>query len=73
MVRKAEQRLHTAESRYTGLIEDLEQLGDDLDIEILGIDAAWRKKADEVDTIEVGLEKTDIAVEEIALVWIPRG
>ncbi len=73
MVRKAEQRLHTAESRYTGLIEDLEQLGDDLDIEILGIDAAWRKKADEADTIEVGLEKTDIAVEEIALVWIPRG
>jgi len=73
MIRKAEQRLYTAESKYTGLIEDLEDLSDELDMEILEIDAAWRKKADEVDTIEVGLEKNDISVEEIALVWIPRG
>ena len=73
MVRKTEQRMRTAEAKYTGLIEDLEDLGDDLDREILEIDAEWREKADQVDTVEVGLEKTDISVEEIALVWIPRG
>ncbi|MBU1866808.1 MAG: hypothetical protein KKE89_10365, partial [Actinobacteria bacterium] len=73
MVRKAEQRLHTAESKYTGLIGDLEELGDELDEEILGIDATWRARAAEIDTVEVGLEKTDIAIEEIAVVWIPRG
>jgi len=73
MVRKAEQRLRTAETKYTGLIEDLEELGDDLDEEILGIDSEWRGKAGEIDVIDVGLEKTDISIEEIALVWIPRG
>jgi hypothetical protein len=73
MVRKAEQRLHTAESKYTGLIGDLEELGDELDEEILGIDATWRARAAEIETVEIGLEKTDIAIEEIAVVWIPRG
>jgi hypothetical protein len=73
MVRKAEQRLRTAEAKYTSLIEDLEELGDDLDEEILEIDSEWRAKAAEVDTLEIGLEKSDISVEEIALVWIPRG
>ncbi len=73
MVRKAEQRLQTAESKYTGLIGDLEELGDELDEEILGIDAEWRAKAGEIDTVEIGLEKSDISVDEIALVWIPRG
>ena len=48
-------------------------IGDELDEEILEIDAAWRDKAGEIDAVEIGLEKTDIAVEEIALVWIPRG
>ena len=73
MVRKAEQRLHTAESKYTGLIADLEELGDELDEEILEIDAEWRAKADEVEVREIGLEKSDIAVDELALLWIPRG
>lgn len=72
MVRKAEQRLRTAETKYTGLVEDLEELGDDLDEEILEIDAEWRKKAADVETLEIGLEKTDISVADLALVWIPR-
>jgi hypothetical protein len=44
-----------------------------LDEEILGIDATWRARAAEIETVEIGLEKTDIAIEEIAVVWIPRG
>ncbi len=31
----------------------------------------WNDAAREVQTIEIGLEKTDIAVDEMALVWVP--
>jgi len=69
--RKAEQRLRTAEAKLTDKVEDLEELEDDLAEEILEIDAAWREKGAAIETMEVGLEKTDIAVAEVALVWVP--
>ena len=72
MVRKAEQRLQTAESKYASLVDDLAVLGDDLDREILTIDASWRHKAGEMETASIRLLKKDIAVEEIALLWVPR-
>lgn len=71
MTRRAEQRLRTAEVKYTGKVEDLEALKEDLDEEILEIDADWRRKAEDIETFEIGLEKTDVSVGEVALLWIP--
>jgi hypothetical protein len=73
MTKRARQRLTTAEAKYTDKVEDLEDLKDDLDEEILKIDAKWREIASKIETMEIGLEKTDISVDEVALVWIPRG
>ena len=72
MTKRAEQRLRTAEAKYTDKIEDLEDLKDDLEEEILEIDAKWRQVGSEIETVEIPLEKTDISVDEVALVWIPH-
>lgn len=39
--------------------------------EVSGIDADWKGKASDIDELEVGLESTDVDVDELALVWIP--
>jgi hypothetical protein len=70
--RRAEQRLRSAETEFTNLVEDLEELKEDLEEEILEIDAEWRDKAGEIEVVEIGLEKSDISIDEVALVWVPR-
>ena len=72
MTRKAQQRLRTAERKLSSKMQDLLEMEADLEEEILEIDAEWRKKADDVDTLDIGLEKTDISVDEVAIIWIPR-
>ena len=71
MTRKAEQRRAGAEARLTGKVEDLESLEDDLGSELTDIDAAWSAKAAAVETIEIALAKSDVTVDELAVVWLP--
>ena len=52
-----QQELHDIEAK---LAEDLQTIADD-----------WDRKAANIVSIEVPLEKTDIRVDELALVWIP--
>ena len=73
MTRKAEQRRAGAEARLTGKVEDLEALEDDLGNELMDIDAAWSAKAAAVETIEIALAKSDVTVDELAVVWLPVG
>ena len=39
--------------------------------ELEEINDKWEEIGEDVETIEVGLEKSDILVEDVALVWIP--
>jgi hypothetical protein len=71
MTRKAQQRREGAETRWTGKVEDLEALKDDLAAELADIDAAWDTRAAEVEPVEIPLEKSDITVDEVAIVWLP--
>ncbi len=32
----------------------------------------WDENAEQVETVHVGLEKNDISVAEVALLWVPR-
>ena len=73
LTRKAEQRRAGAEARLTGKVEDLEALEDDLGNELTDIDAAWSAKAAAVETIEIALAKSDVTVDELAVVWLPVG
>ena len=71
MTRKAQQRRAGAEARLTDKIEDLEELEDDLAEELAGIKAEWDARAAEIEVLQIPLEKGDVAVDEVAVVWIP--
>jgi len=71
MAAKAEERLKTAENRYSELMEDRDELEDTLSEDLFEIQSEWAEKALEVESMTVGLEKTDISIDDVALVWIP--
>jgi len=71
MADKAEERLETAENRYEELIEDREALENALTDDLMQIQMEWQDKAGTVNSVVVGLEKTDIGVDDVVLVWIP--
>ena len=39
--------------------------------ELAEIEAGWADVADQVEEVEVGLEKNDIDVRQLALIWVP--
>jgi len=67
----AEERLKTAENRLTDKVDELDELETELTDSLWEIQSDWDDKAKEIDTIEVPLEKTDISIDEFALIWIP--
>ncbi len=71
--RKSQDRLATAESKFSDTAYDLERLEDELTTEILDVTAEWDRKAGEIESFEIGLEKDDVTVDDLRIVWIPRG
>jgi len=71
MTRKAQQRRAGAAARLTDKIEDLEALENDLADELGEINATWANKAAEIEAVDIPLEKGDVTVDEVAVVWIP--
>ena len=66
-----EARLDTARNRVAEKVEDLDELESQLADAILDIESEWVEKSRVVETFEVPLEKTDINVSDVMLVWIP--
>ncbi len=64
-------RLETARNRAAEKVDDLEQLELDLQEALIEIDDDWNQRAAAVEMVEVPLEKTDITVEDLRLVWLP--
>ncbi len=69
-VRRIQERLETAEAKATDREEDIEELEADLADDILEITEEWDDKAANIETVEIGLEKTDISVRALQLLWI---
>ena len=72
MTRRAEERLRTATERQVDQEAEIRELEDDLAGELQGLVDEWEARAGAVETVEIGLEKNDVVVEEVGLVWIPR-
>ena len=68
----AARRLETAQNRLDEKVEEIEQIENDLADALIEIDDRWEEIAREIETLEVGLEKTDIHVAEVGVVWVPR-
>ena len=71
MTTSAAERKRTAEERAEREEEELELLEQELLDEVAEIDERWKAKADEIETIAIRLETTDVRVLETTLVWVP--
>lgn len=69
--RRTEARRDTAAAAIADRQADLEDLEDDLADEIDAIRSEWDDKAAHIEELEIPLEKVDIRVTELKLVWVP--
>jgi hypothetical protein len=69
--RTAGGRVNAAENKVTRLREDLDELEAELAEEITEIDGRWMAAAKQIEPMEIGLEKSDIAVQQVVLAWVP--
>jgi Helicase HerA, central domain len=68
---RAAERRRTAEERVQQRADELAELEEELLDEVADIDARWRAKAAEIETVAIRLEATDVRVAELAVVWVP--
>jgi DNA helicase HerA-like ATPase len=69
---KASQRLTSAENRVADKLAAIDELDGEVIAEIEDIDLEWDDKMEAIEELAVSLEKTDVAVEDLQVVWIPR-
>ena len=71
--RSSAQRIRTIENRIEEQNLALEDLEEDLREAVAEIDQEWNEKAGAIEPLEISLEKNDISVDEVALLWLPVG
>ena len=71
MREQAGERLETAKNRLEGQHEELADLEQELTEKLTAIQDEWDRKAAQIESLSIELEKTDITVDEIAVVWVP--
>ncbi|NNC76139.1 MAG: DUF87 domain-containing protein [Acidimicrobiia bacterium] len=69
--RSKEQRLRTAQAKVDDKVIKVDELESELTDELVEINDSWEEKGQEIEVVDIGLEKSDIHVDEVALVWIP--
>jgi len=65
------ERKRSAEERADATRDDLAELEQEILDEVAEIDEKWRATADEIDTLAIRLEATDVRVLETRVVWVP--
>jgi hypothetical protein len=66
-----EARRDAAAGSLTDKQQDLLDLEADLAAEVEAIEAEWDQKAALIEEVHIPLEKTDVKVAELKLVWVP--
>ena len=72
MSSRTAQRAESAENRALEKVDELNDLERELADALIDIDEKWQTTADSIEPVQIGLEKTDVTVDQTALVWIPR-
>ncbi len=72
MTKRTQERLRTATDKVADKEDEITELEDQLADDLSAIESEAEERAAEIETMSVSLEKTDIAVSEMALLWIPR-
>lgn len=71
--RSKEARLETTLGKASDKYAELSELEAELVEELEEINDEWEERAGEIESVEIGLEKSDIRVIQTALLWIPTG
>jgi Helicase HerA, central domain len=69
--RSTQQRLESVAAKVDDKQLELEQLEDELAEAIQAVTDKWDDVAAQIESVDIGLEKTDIRVDPIALGWLP--
>ncbi|MFQ5555845.1 MAG: ATP-binding protein, partial [Acidimicrobiia bacterium] len=69
--RSAQQRLRTSEAKADDAARLIADLESELTEELTEINDTWEARGMEIETVEIGLEKDDIDVSDLAVVWLP--
>ena len=70
---RTRERLRSAEEKLEDYEETILELEEDLGTELEEIWEKWKNAAEELDSFEVGLEKTDVHMDDLFLFWAPKG
>ena len=65
-------RVDAARDKALSVQQSIADIEDELADEVAGLDAAWNAKAVRVEVLTVPLERTDVRVADLHLVWVPR-
>jgi chromosome segregation ATPase len=71
--RRTKERLRSAEEKLDDYEDAIQELEEDLGIELTEIWDKWNETAEELDSFEVGLEKSDVHLDDLFLFWAPVG
>ena len=71
ITRRTQERLDTAKGKAEDVTEDMREIDDDLREDLAELQEKWDACAEEIETKSIPLEKSDVAVEEIVLLWVP--
>ncbi|MDH3225244.1 MAG: hypothetical protein OEO23_16095, partial [Gemmatimonadota bacterium] len=69
--RRSQERLATAEGKVADRTLELDELEDQMGEEIQSVTREWEDAARDIEPLEIGLEKSDIHVEDVVLFWAP--
>lgn len=69
--RAAAERVEAAENKVARLVDDLEELEAELADDLREIEDRWTAATAATETIEVGVEKSDVTVRQLVLAWLP--
>ncbi len=69
---KAE-RLETAEAMVASKLDELHILETDLHDQLFTIDAKWDEVGRQVTEVPIALERTDVSVRQLSVLWLPVG
>ncbi len=69
---RLEGKIDNLEAKMEDVQEEINELEQDTIDEVTQINDEWTDKAESIEDFQVGLEKNDISIEQLAVIWIPR-
>lgn len=71
--RRTQERLDTAKGKAADLDGEIHDAERELQDELAEIHRKWEEIADRVETRSIALDRTDVRLDEVVLVWVPVG